>query len=119
MKALIPSKVLPHSRRKRSLAFWVALRSCDQNPDGRRQREQELWPPKEQGMTQAISLPAVPSSLANSSGRPEFRTYQGGLHAVDLSNLRGPYALPLPLRLLKHKRWQYVMVATPEVLALF
>ncbi len=70
-------------------------------------------------MTQAISLPAVPSSLANSSGRPEFGTYQGGLHAVDLSNLRGPYALPLPLRLLKHKRWQYVMVATPEVLALF
>jgi hypothetical protein len=70
-------------------------------------------------MEKEILLPPVPASLVAANGSPAFGSYEGGLDAVDLSELRGPFALPLPFRLLKHKRWQYVMVATPEVLAVF
>ena len=70
-------------------------------------------------MQRQIPLPPAPLSLVNASGHPAFGTYEGGLETVDLSGLRGPFALRMPLRLLKHKRWQYVMVSTPEVLAVF
>jgi len=70
-------------------------------------------------MEKEIPLRPAPASLVNASGHPAFGTYEGGLDAVDLSGLRGPFALRLPLRVLKHKRWQYAMVATPEVLAVF
>src|SRR5712692_9960122 len=41
----------------------------------------------------------------------------GSLPEVDLTRLRGPYELPPPRRWFKHKRWQYGMVSTPNVLA--
>src|SRR5712664_3241735 len=43
----------------------------------------------------------------------------GSLPEVDLTRLRGPYELPPPRRWFKHKRWQYGMVSTPNVLAVF
>src|SRR5712692_5558242 len=75
---------------------------------------------EEQGMAVADALlPSAPSSIEDANGTPLFGTYQGGVDAVHLSRLRGPYALGFPFRVLKHKRWQYAMVATPEVLAVF
>ncbi len=62
-------------------------------------------------------LPAVPTSLADAAGQPRFGTYAGSLAEVNLARLRGPYALPIPIRFAKHKRWQYVMIATPEIIA--
>lgn len=63
------------------------------------------------------SLPQVPHSVEDANGHPYFGTYQGELHEVALSRLKGPYALPLPLRVLKHKRWSYAQVVTPEIIA--
>jgi hypothetical protein len=65
------------------------------------------------------ALPPCPSSIANKDGYPLFGSYQGSVAEVDLSMLRGPYRLPLVLRPFKHKRWQYGMVGTKELLAVF
>jgi hypothetical protein len=64
-------------------------------------------------------LPWTPDAFVDPGGFPRFGTYRGALRDVDLRALKGPYALPLPLRWLKHKRWQYAQVCTPEVVALF
>lgn len=63
------------------------------------------------------SLPEAPASVENGRGHPRFGTYRGSLHEVDLSRLDPPYQLGVAERLLKHKRWVYTFVATPEVLA--
>lgn len=65
-----------------------------------------------------LEVRPVPPS-ATSGGKPRFGTYQGELPRVDLSGLAEPYRLSAPLRLLRHKTWQYTLVATPEVVALF
>lgn len=64
-------------------------------------------------------LPPAPKSVENGAGHPAFGTYHGVVPEVDLSKLAGPYALSRPERLLKHKRWKYTLVATPEVVAAF
>src|SRR5690348_8671841 len=63
--------------------------------------------------------PAVPLAVANAAGHPAFGTYQGGLPEVDLLRLGGRYQLSRPERLLKHKRWHFTLVSTPQLLAVF
>src|SRR6266852_4932249 len=64
-------------------------------------------------------FPPCPVTVEDGQGYPQFGTYRGSLPEVDLTRLRGPYALPPPRRWFKHKRWQYGMVSTPNVLAVF
>lgn len=63
-------------------------------------------------------LPQAPSAFTASDGTPHFGTYAGGFPRVDLGMLSGRYQLPFHQRLLKHKKWLYTFVATPEVIAL-
>lgn len=65
------------------------------------------------------SLPPAPGTVENAAGLPAFGAYAGELPEVDLRRLSGSYGLSAPLRLLKHKRWVYTLVATPEVVAAF
>jgi hypothetical protein len=65
----------------------------------------------------AEDLPAAPASVEDANGLPRFGTYAGSLAEVNLARLRGVFALSKPMRLVKHKRWQYALVATPEILA--
>lgn len=58
-------------------------------------------------------------TLVDAHGYPQFGSYQGSLPEVDLTRLRGPFALNPPRRWLKHKRWQYGMVATRNVAVVF
>lgn len=66
-----------------------------------------------------LAIPPAPVSVENAAGHPAFGTYVGELPEVDLRRLSGRFQLSRPLRLLKHKRWVYTLVATPEVLAAF
>ena len=58
-------------------------------------------------------------TVVDAHGYPQFGSYQGSLPEVDLTRLRGPYALRPPRRWFKHKRWQYGMVATRNVAVVF
>src|SRR5260370_15675107 len=64
-------------------------------------------------------FPTCPVTVEDGQGYPQFGTYRGSLPEVDLTRLRGPYALPPPRRWFKHKRCLYGMVSTPNVLAVF
>lgn len=66
-----------------------------------------------------LELPATPSAIADAQGAPQFGTYQGELNAVDLSALRGAHQLSFPLKAAKHKRWQYQLITTHEVVVLY
>lgn len=63
-------------------------------------------------------LPSAPDALTSADGTPHFGTYEGGLPRVDLARLSGRYQLPFHQQVLKHKKWLYSFVATPEVIAL-
>src|SRR5690349_13105744 len=63
-------------------------------------------------------LEQAPASLCTVDGTPRFGTYQGTVAKVDYSALSGAFALSLPARLAKHKRWNYAQVCTPEVVVL-
>jgi len=63
------------------------------------------------------NLPPAPAGVEDDNGLPRFGTYAGSVAEVNLARLRGVFALSRPMRLVKHKRWQYVMVASPEILA--
>jgi hypothetical protein len=65
------------------------------------------------------ALPPAPRSVGTSSGFPRFGTYQGALAEVNLSRLSGLYQPSLLDRTLRQKRWQYVLAATPEIIACF
>src|SRR5438477_12991975 len=67
----------------------------------------------------APSLKPAPRSVHDSNGHPAFGTYQGELDEVDLTRLVGDYAHARPRRLLMEKKWQYVMVRTPELIAAY
>ena len=59
-------------------------------------------------------LPAAPESLAGTDGRPRFGLYAGSLRDASFAGLKD---LPGPLqRRLMEKKWQYVFVATPEMM---
>ncbi|HYX91046.1 MAG TPA: DUF2804 domain-containing protein [Myxococcaceae bacterium] len=62
-------------------------------------------------------LPEVPPTVEDLYGHPRFGTYRGELEKVALERLRGPFSLPAPIRFLKHKRWTYAQVVTPEAVA--
>ena len=64
-------------------------------------------------------LPVIPSSFVDSEGFPRFGTYEGSLPEVNLHRLAGRYHVSRLRHLVKNKRWQYVLVATHEVLAMF
>lgn len=64
-----------------------------------------------------MALPKVPAAL-HDAGVPHFGTWEGGLDEVRLDALAPPYALPLPQRLVHHKKWFYGFAATDEVAAL-
>jgi len=65
----------------------------------------------------SMDLPAAPGSVEDDHGQPRFGSYAGSIPEVNLFRLRGAYHLGMLGRLAKHKRWHYVMLATPEVLA--
>lgn len=62
------------------------------------------------------SLSAAPGSVTDIEGQPHFGTFEGYLSHVDLSQLRPPFAPDALARVIKHKRWQYNAIATPEIL---
>src|SRR4051812_13791631 len=62
------------------------------------------------------ALPPAPASVADEAGQPRFGSYQGTLDRVDLALLSSEHRPLLPLRPLKHKRWLYSFLATPEVM---
>jgi hypothetical protein len=65
----------------------------------------------------AVELPEVPATVEDLHGHPRFGTYRGELREIALDRLRGPFSLPAPVRFLKHKRWTYAQVVTPEAVA--
>lgn len=64
------------------------------------------------------TLPPVPPAVAPLGGAPRFGAYAGELPHVDLTRLGERHGVEGPLRVLKHKRWQYALVATREVACL-
>src|SRR4051794_11222794 len=57
------------------------------------------------------TLSLVPDSIVDSGGKPRFGSYRGSLPPVDIAALgRGPF-----FRLLHHKRWMYVAIASSDV----
>ncbi|MHB8875952.1 MAG: DUF2804 domain-containing protein [Myxococcaceae bacterium] len=67
----------------------------------------------------SAELPGAPAGVADEAGAPRFGTYQGVIPEVDLKQLSGRWQLGQPQRALKHKRWLYCFMATPEVAAYF
>jgi hypothetical protein len=65
------------------------------------------------------SLPPAPFSAIDERGEPRFGAYAGTTGPVDLTALRGEYARGWFYRLAHLKKWRWVMVATPEVMAAF
>jgi Protein of unknown function (DUF2804) len=63
-------------------------------------------------------LPAAPDAITSTDGTPHFGTFEGGFARADLGRLSGRYQLPFHQQVLKHKKWLYSFVATPEVIAL-
>jgi len=59
-------------------------------------------------------LPAAPESLAGTDGRPRFGLYAGSLRDASFARLKDAPG-PLQRRLIE-KKWQYVFVATPEMM---
>ncbi|MGQ0508827.1 MAG: DUF2804 domain-containing protein [Myxococcaceae bacterium] len=66
-----------------------------------------------------MSLLPPPATVENEQGQPRFGTYAGELGQVSFDALRGAYHLPLPLRAVRRKRWQYSLICTPDVVTLF
>ncbi|HEY6909402.1 MAG TPA: DUF2804 domain-containing protein [Myxococcales bacterium] len=68
-------------------------------------------------MTEAPSatcLPAAPERLLDGDGAPRFGLYAGAIAEAGLAALKG--APGLVQRRLMEKRWQYVFLATPEMM---
>src|SRR5262249_7131803 len=65
------------------------------------------------------TLKPAPRTIHDSNGHPAFGTYQGELDEVDLTRLAGDYQHARPRRMVKEKKWQYVMVVTPELIAAY
>jgi hypothetical protein len=64
-------------------------------------------------------LPPAPEGLTTEDGFPQFGTYRGCVPEVDLRRLRGPFQPAALWRPVRRKRWQYALVATPEIAAAF
>lgn len=64
-------------------------------------------------------LPAAPKGIANSEGFPNVGTFEGTVEEVDWRRLGGPYQMAPLWRPFRHKRWQYVFIATREIAAAF
>jgi hypothetical protein len=64
-----------------------------------------------------MPLPAAPRSPVTPDGRPAFGAHVGHILHVRWSGLRAPYARPFVWRALHAKRWQYVSIAGPQVIA--
>ena len=68
-------------------------------------------------MTQPLG--EAPTRVEDDEGRPRFGTYRGEFGEVSLERLRPPYGLAAPMRWLKRKRWVYVQVSSPDIIAGF
>ena len=62
---------------------------------------------------------AIPSAVDAGTRLPAFGTYAGELAEVNLRRLAEPYRRSFFRRLLVHKRWHYVLMATRDILASF
>lgn len=60
-------------------------------------------------------LPAVPDQLLDEHGAPRFGAWAGMLDAIDWTSLQTPRRPGWLDRNLRHKRWQYLALAHPEV----
>lgn len=64
-------------------------------------------------------LRAAPATAVDGQGCPRFGTFRGELEQVGLGALAGPYQAGWVHRLLRRKRWQFAVVASPEVVVAF
>lgn len=62
------------------------------------------------------SLSPVPNSVVDESGAPRFGTYRGELPAVQFRQLAGTYRPARWQWLARHKRWQYSILVTDDLL---
>lgn len=62
------------------------------------------------------TLPPAPYQLAREDGTPAYGLYSGYLSDAGFANLRGAFAPSFLQRRLTEKKWQYVWVATPEMM---
>src|SRR4051794_962698 len=93
---------------RRAAAPWANVRQeASRAPDGAKMTTERQ-----------LEVPPAPASIER-DGRPRFGTYSGEVPEIALSRLGQPYCLSAPQRLVRHKTWQYTVVATPEVLAMF
>jgi hypothetical protein len=63
----------------------------------------------------ARELVAVPHSVVDAEGKPNFGSFLGTIGRVDLSKLGGTYRRSWLYRKFHLKKWRWLMVATPEV----
>lgn len=66
-----------------------------------------------------MSLPPAPSSLPGDDGAPRTGLYSGALADARFEGLQAPFAPGILERRLMEKRWAYLFVSTPEVMACF
>ena len=62
-------------------------------------------------------LPAAPSSAVDEAGEPRFGAYHGWLPEVRWDGLAARNARSLPWRALHAKRWHYLAILGPRVIA--
>ena len=62
-------------------------------------------------------LPAAPPSVLDDRGEPRFGGFEGHLSAVRWDGLRGRHARGSLWRMLHGKRWHYVGILGPRVIA--
>lgn len=65
------------------------------------------------------TLPPAPHEAAEPDGTPRFGTYHGSFDRIDWSRRAGSGLKGFARRLARQKRWQYGIVATPELLVAF
>jgi hypothetical protein len=66
--------------------------------------------------TPETQLPPVPATLAGEDGAPRSGLFSGSLADARFAALKGAYAASFVQRRLMEKKWQYVIVATEEMM---
>jgi hypothetical protein len=66
-----------------------------------------------------MSLPPAPPSLPGDDGAPRTGLFAGAVVDASFERLRHPFAPGILERKLMEKRWTYVFVSTPEMMAAF
>ncbi|TFW08955.1 DUF2804 family protein, partial [Oxalobacteraceae bacterium OM1] len=63
----------------------------------------------------AALLPHAPADVLDAAGAPRFGRYAGTAQRIDWRALAAPWKRGPLWRLLHHKRWQYVALATEDL----